>query len=97
MFARAFDDASEQVLFRFFDLLWKVKRFLNISSEATMKQSIRTINDFVYSIIDRKIEQMSREQHEFVSSIDILLAASLNFQEPGLWTVHISDYDLVTL
>ncbi|BAF15529.1 Os04g0573900 [Oryza sativa Japonica Group] len=72
VFARAFDDASEQVLFRFFDLLWKVKRFLNISSEATMKQSIRTINDFVYSIIDRKIEQMSREQHEFAKKEDIL-------------------------
>ncbi|XP_006652670.1 cytochrome P450 704C1-like [Oryza brachyantha] len=71
-FARAFDDASEQVLFRFFDLLWKVKRFLNISSEASMKKSISTINDFVYAVIDRKIDQMSREQQEFAKKEDIL-------------------------
>uniref|UniRef100_A0A0D9W8F5 Cytochrome P450 n=1 Tax=Leersia perrieri TaxID=77586 RepID=A0A0D9W8F5_9ORYZ len=71
-FARAFDDASEQVLYRFFDLLWKVKRFLNVSSEAAMKKSVRTINDFVYAVIDRKIEQMSREQHEFAKKEDIL-------------------------
>ncbi|KAG8065892.1 hypothetical protein GUJ93_ZPchr0004g39238 [Zizania palustris] len=63
-FARAFDDASEQVLYRFFDLLWKVKRLLNISSEARMKQLVRTINDFVYGVMDKKIEQMGREQKE---------------------------------
>jgi cytochrome P450 len=66
-FARAFDDASEQVLYRFFDLLWKVKRLLNVSSEAAMKRSVSTINDFVYAVIDKKIEQMGRDQHEFVS------------------------------
>lgn len=66
-FARAFDDASEQVLYRFFDLLWKAKRLLNVSSEAAMKRSVRTINDFVYAVIDKKIEQMARDQHEFVS------------------------------
>ncbi|KAF0891484.1 hypothetical protein E2562_009897 [Oryza meyeriana var. granulata] len=70
-FARAFDDASDQVLFRFFDPLWKVKRFLNVSSEATMKQSVRTIIDFVYSIIDKKIVQMGREQQEYVSLISL--------------------------
>jgi cytochrome P450 len=67
-FARAFDDASEQLLYRFFDLSWKVKRLLNISSEAAMKRSIRTIDGFVYGVIDRKIEQMGRDQQEFVSS-----------------------------
>jgi len=67
-FARAFDDASEQVLHRFLDPFWKAKRFLNLSSEAAMKRSLRTINDFVYAVIDRKIEQMGRDQQEFVSS-----------------------------
>ncbi|CAD6262627.1 unnamed protein product [Miscanthus lutarioriparius] len=67
-FARAFDDASEQLLYRFFDLSWKVKRLLSISSEAAMKRSIRTIDGFVYGVIDRKIEQMGRDQQEFVSS-----------------------------
>jgi cytochrome P450 len=67
-FARAFDDASERVLYRFFDVFWKAKRLLNISSEAAMKRSVRTINDFVYAVIDRKIEQMGRNHQEFVRS-----------------------------
>ncbi|CAL5015342.1 unnamed protein product [Urochloa decumbens] len=64
-FARAFDDASEQVLYRFFNMFWKAKRFLNVSPEAAMKRSVRTIDDFVYAVIDRKIEQMGGDQQEF--------------------------------
>ena len=75
-FARAFDDASEQVLHRFLDPFWKAKRFLNLSSEAAMKRSLRTINDFVYAVIDRKIEQMGRDQQEFVSSLQPCHAGS---------------------
>nr|AGT16154.1 hypothetical protein SHCRBa_046_L16_R_150 [Saccharum hybrid cultivar R570] len=71
-FARAFDDANEQVLYRFFDLSWKLKRLLNISSEAAMKRSIRTIDGFVYGVIDRKIEQMGTDQQEFAKKEDIL-------------------------
>jgi cytochrome P450 len=67
-FARAFDDASEQVLYRFFDPSWKVKRLLGVSSEAAMKGAIRTIDQFVYGVIDRKIKQMGRDQ-EFVSEL----------------------------
>ncbi|OEL17280.1 Cytochrome P450 704C1 [Dichanthelium oligosanthes] len=67
-FARAFDDASEQVLRRFLDPFWKAKRLLNFSSEAAMKRSIHTINNFVYGVIDRKIERMGKDQQEFVSS-----------------------------
>ena len=66
-FAAAFDDASEQVLYRFLDPLWKAKRLLGVLSEAAMKRSVRTINDFVYAVIDKKIEQMSKDEHEFVS------------------------------
>ncbi|PUZ48544.1 hypothetical protein GQ55_7G253200 [Panicum hallii var. hallii] len=71
-FARAFDDASEQLLHRFLDPFWKAKRFLNLSSEAAMKRSLRTINDFVYAVIDRKIEQMGRDHQEFAKKEDIL-------------------------
>lgn len=70
-FARAFDDASEQVLYRFFDPSWKVKRLLGVSSEAAMKGAIRTIDQFVYGVIDRKIKQMGRDQ-EFAKKEDIL-------------------------
>ncbi|VAH72769.1 unnamed protein product [Triticum turgidum subsp. durum] len=68
-FARAFDDASEQVLYRFFDPLWKAKRLLNVLSEAAMKRWVRTINDFVYAVIDKKIEQMGRDGQEFVREL----------------------------
>ncbi|CAD6259926.1 unnamed protein product [Miscanthus lutarioriparius] len=71
-FAKAFDDASEQVLHRFLDPFWKAKRFLNSSLEAAMKRSVRTINDFVYAVVDRKIEQMGRDQQEFAKKEDIL-------------------------
>ncbi|WVZ86793.1 hypothetical protein U9M48_033525 [Paspalum notatum var. saurae] len=71
-FARAFDDASEQVLRRFLDPFWKAKKLLNLSSEAAMKRSLRTINGFVYAVIDRKIEQMGRNQQEFAKKEDIL-------------------------
>ncbi|XP_039814228.1 cytochrome P450 704C1-like [Panicum virgatum] len=83
-FARAFDDASEQVLYRFIDPLWKAKRLLNVLSEADMKRSVRTINDFVYAVIDRKIEQMGRGQQEFAKKEDILSRFLLERQQdPG--------------
>uniref|UniRef100_A0A453E0Y6 Cytochrome P450 n=1 Tax=Aegilops tauschii subsp. strangulata TaxID=200361 RepID=A0A453E0Y6_AEGTS len=68
-FARAFDDASEQSLYRFLDPLWKAKRLLNVSSEAAMRRWVRTIDDFVYAVIDKKIEQMGRDEHEFVREL----------------------------
>ncbi|KAG2568175.1 hypothetical protein PVAP13_7NG297500, partial [Panicum virgatum] len=72
-FARAFDDASEQG-----------KRLLNVLSEADMKRSVRTINDFVYAVIDRKIEQMGRDQQEFAKKEDILSRFLLERQQdPG--------------
>ncbi|KAK3143932.1 hypothetical protein QOZ80_4AG0306770 [Eleusine coracana subsp. coracana] len=71
-FARAFDDASEQVLYRFFDPFWKAKKLLNVSSEAAMKRNVGVIDDFVYGVIDKKIEQMGRDQQELAKKEDIL-------------------------
>ncbi|KAG2574163.1 hypothetical protein PVAP13_7KG295306 [Panicum virgatum] len=89
-FARAFDDASEQVLYRFFDLFWKVKRFFSIASEAAMKRSVRTIDGFVYAVIDRKIEQMGRNHQEFVSSSAAPLLDSRSLQpSPGPVTFNL--------
>ncbi|WOL05715.1 Cytochrome P450 [Canna indica] len=71
-FAKAFDDSSAQILLRFLDIFWKVKRFLNIGSEATMKKNLKVIDNFVYKLIDTKIEQMSRRQDELIEKEDIL-------------------------
>ena len=66
-FSKAFDEASCQILYRFFDIFWKVKRFLNIGLEATMKKNLQLIDDFVYTVIDRKTKQMTEQGQDMVS------------------------------
>ena len=67
-FTRAFDDASASTLWRYVDVLWKIKRFLNIGSEAALKKNVKVVNDFVYKLIDKKIELMRNSE---VSSVSI--------------------------
>ncbi|URD97297.1 cytochrome P450 [Musa troglodytarum] len=71
-FAEAFNDASAQIVLRFFYVFWKVKRFLNIGSEAKMKKSLKSIDDFVFKLIDTKIEQLSQRETGFMEKEDIL-------------------------
>ncbi|XP_020248619.1 cytochrome P450 704C1-like [Asparagus officinalis] len=72
IFAQAFDDSSAQLLRRFVDVLWKMKRFLNVGLEAKMKKDIKFIDNFVYTLINKKIEQMSKQQNNFMKKEDIL-------------------------
>ena len=53
-FAQAFDIANIIVTLRFIDPLWRIKRFLNVGSEALLEKSIKTIDDFTYSVIHRR-------------------------------------------
>lgn len=53
-FAQAFDTANIIVTLRFIDPLWKIKRFLNLGSEALLDKSIKVIDDFTYSVIERR-------------------------------------------
>lgn len=53
-FAKAFDMANTIVTLRFIDPLWKVKRFLNMGSEAVLHQCIKTIDGFTYNVIKRR-------------------------------------------
>lgn len=64
-FSDAFDNASEMTLRRYVDVLWKIKRALNIGSEAKLRDSIKTIDEFVYKLIHRKTEQMSKSEADF--------------------------------
>ena len=57
-FMKAFDDSNEVVYWRYADLLWRVKRYLNIGREAALKENIRIIDKFVYEIIRNKREQL---------------------------------------
>lgn len=65
-FAKAFEDSSAQVFVRYFDVLWKFKRFLNVGSEAQMKKNLKVIDNFIYKLIDAKIQQKSKYGVEFV-------------------------------
>lgn len=56
-FAQAFDTANIIVTLRFIDPLWKIKKFLNMGSEAQLDRSINIIDQFTYSVIrTRKAE-----------------------------------------
>ncbi|KAL5582601.1 hypothetical protein UlMin_015043 [Ulmus minor] len=62
-FAQAFDIANIIVTLRFIDPLWRIKRFLNVGSEALLDKSIKTIDDFTYSVIRRRKAEI-KEAHQ---------------------------------
>lgn len=64
LFSSSFDEASAVTLYRYVDVFWKVKRFLNIGLEANMKKCIKVVDEFVYKIIRNKTEQMSKSRDE---------------------------------
>ncbi|KAH7570074.1 hypothetical protein JRO89_XS05G0040700 [Xanthoceras sorbifolium] len=53
-FAQAFDTANIIVTLRFIDPLWRIKRLLNLGSEALLDKSIKIIDDFTYSVIRKR-------------------------------------------
>ncbi|KAG6435692.1 hypothetical protein SASPL_100567 [Salvia splendens] len=63
-FIKAFDDSNELVYRRYVDPIWKIKRYLNICGEATLKKNIGLIHSFVDRVIRTKREQMEKEQND---------------------------------
>lgn len=57
-FTKAFDDSNAIVYWRYVDILWKVKRFLNVGLEASLKRNLKTIDNFIFELIRLKKEQM---------------------------------------
>lgn len=53
-FMKAFDESTAMTYWRYVDPFWKLKRFLNIGSEATLKNYVKVIHDFVHQLIRRK-------------------------------------------
>jgi len=58
-FSNAFDEASAITSYRYVDIFWKIKRFLNIGSEAVLRNNMKVIDEFVYKVITSKIEQVN--------------------------------------
>ncbi|KAK2991365.1 hypothetical protein RJ640_024038, partial [Escallonia rubra] len=72
-FSNAFDDSSALTLRRYVDITWKIKKALNIGSEAELKKNIKVIDEFVYKLIRGKTEQMHVSRDEsFFKKEDIL-------------------------
>ena len=61
-FMKAFDDSNEMIYWRIVDPFWKLKRFLNIGSEAALKKNIRVIDSFVYNVISTKRELLAMQR-----------------------------------
>lgn len=68
LFSISFDEASALTCYRYVDTFWKVKRFLNVGSEANLKKCIKVVAEFVYKIISSKTEQMNKSQDDRVVS-----------------------------
>jgi hypothetical protein len=58
-FAKAFDTASSMLLWRYADLTWKLKRYFNIGAEVAMKENIKTVDDFVCKVIQKRRQEIS--------------------------------------
>lgn len=56
-FTKAFEDVNASVYWRFVDIFWKLKRLLNIGSEAALKRNVKVMDDFVFRLIECKREQ----------------------------------------
>ncbi|KAJ7962248.1 putative Cytochrome P450 [Quillaja saponaria] len=61
-FMKAFDDSNALIYWRFVDPFWKLKRFLNIGSEANLKKNVKITFDFVGGLIKTKREQQAVQQ-----------------------------------
>lgn len=58
IFADAFDTSSALTLYRYVDVFWQIKKFLNIGSEAKLRKNTKILNEFVYKLINTRIQQM---------------------------------------
>ena len=61
-FMKAFDDSNALVYWCYVDPFWKLKRFLNIGSEAALKKKIKFLDDFVHGVIRTKRELLEVKQ-----------------------------------
>ncbi|KAI3942737.1 hypothetical protein MKW92_045594 [Papaver armeniacum] len=53
-FAKACEDATSTITYRFINPLWRLEKFFNVGSEALLVQSIQVIEEFTYSLIHKR-------------------------------------------
>ncbi|VVA11000.1 Hypothetical predicted protein [Prunus dulcis] len=55
-FSNAFDVVNEMTLYRCVDFSWKIKKLLDIGSEAMLRKNLKVVDEFVYNLIKSKTE-----------------------------------------
>ncbi|PPD98660.1 hypothetical protein GOBAR_DD04289 [Gossypium barbadense] len=90
-FMKAFDDANEMVYWRYVDPFWKLKRSLNIGSEAALKNNIQIIHNFVHNVIStkRKLLPMNPELFVFIIMVAVMYTSATG---PPLGVLLITQY-----
>ncbi|KAJ0110485.1 hypothetical protein Patl1_00301 [Pistacia atlantica] len=68
---KAFDDSNALVYQRYVDPFWKLKRYINIGSEASLKKNIKLIDGFVQKLISTKRNLLAAQQ-DYNQKEDIL-------------------------
>ncbi|KAL6127816.1 hypothetical protein ACLB2K_071177 [Fragaria x ananassa] len=63
-FSDAFDDVSSSTLYRVADIFWKIKRFLNIGTEAVISKNIKVMHNFIYNLVNKKIETLQKSEED---------------------------------
>lgn len=81
IFADAFDIASELTLYRYVDIFWKMKKFLNIGSEATLRKKTAILNEFVIKLINTRIQQRKNLKDDSVRKQGDILSRFLQVKE----------------
>ncbi|XVF73361.1 hypothetical protein PTKIN_Ptkin12aG0195500 [Pterospermum kingtungense] len=85
-FIRAFDNATESIKLRFINPLWKLKRSLNIGSEASLKKNMKLIHNFIDNVMTTKKKQLSMnpDRNEKEDILSRFIAESV--KNPGTMT-----------
>ncbi|XVF79926.1 hypothetical protein PTKIN_Ptkin15bG0029400 [Pterospermum kingtungense] len=90
-FSVAFDDSSAATLFRYVDIFWKIKKYLNIGSEATLKKNIKVVDSFVYKLIHNKIEQMRNPKDDSSIKKEDILSRFLQVNDTSSDPTYLRD------
>ncbi|XP_065864428.1 cytochrome P450 704C1 [Euphorbia lathyris] len=70
-FMKAFDDSNALVYWRYVDPFWKLKRVFNVGCEASLKNNIKIIDDFVTNLIKNRRRLLEEQKFKNVKE-DIL-------------------------
>ena len=60
-FARALDESSEIVNWRYVNLMWKLMRFLDLGSESRLKKNVRILDEFALKLIRSRSDQFTEK------------------------------------